>query len=139
MTFFKIILIYLFIGSVIGQIFALSNRSENYLLPAAMYLLISCYLIFLFFRGRPGLIFGSLVGLFLIQLISIETNSLSYLFNIGLHYTVNFKLAGFSHSSDILGLSNSDFSPVGAGEPETIGFNIVAFVILLLVIVNWKK
>jgi hypothetical protein len=77
-----------------------------------MYLLISCYLIFLFFRGRPALIFGSLVGLFLIQLISMETNSLSYLFNIGLHYTVNFKLVGFSHSSDILGLSNSDFSPV---------------------------
>jgi hypothetical protein len=69
----------------------------------------------------------------------METNSLSYLFNIGLHYTVNFKLVGFSHSSDILGLSNSDFSPVRVGEPETIGFNIVAFVILLLVIVNWKK
>ena len=139
MRFFKIILVYLFIGSVIGQIFALSNRDENYVLPATMYFLISGYLIFLFVRGRPGLIFGSIVGLFLIQLISIATRFLSYLFTIGIHFTANFKLNGFSPNSTILGLSSSDFAPVHGGEPETVGFNILAFVFLLLVIVKWKK
>ena len=139
MRFFKATMVYLFLGSVIGQIFALSGRDENYILPAIMYFLISGYLIFLFVRGPRGLVFGSIVGLFLIQLISIETGSFSYLFNIGLHYTANFRLDGFSLASTVLGLSTSDFSPVGASEPGTVGFNLLAFVFLLLVIVNWRK
>ncbi len=139
MIFFKVILIYLFIGSVIGQIFALSNRNENYIVPATIYLLISGYLIYLFFRGNQRLIFRSVVALFLIQIFSIETNSFSYLFTVGLFFIINFKLAGFSHSSDFYGLSTSNFSPMPAGEPATVGFNVIAFVLLLLTIVNWKK
>ena len=139
MRILKGILVYLFIGSVIGQVFALSDRDENYIVAAAMYLLVSGYLIFLFFRGRPELVFISLVVLFAIQLISAETHSFSYLFTIGLYYNLNFSIGHLSSNSTVLGLSASDFSPVPAGEPVTIGFNILAFVFLLLVIVKWKK
>ena len=139
MKFLKIMLVYLFIGSVIGQIYALSNGDENYLVPASMYFFISGYLIFLFFRGRPGLISGSLVCLFLIQLGSIETRFVSYMFSIGIYYVTNFRFAGFSPTSTVLGVSASDFSPIRNSEPQTIGFNLVAFVFLLLVIVNRKK
>ena len=139
MRLLKSILVYLFIGSVIGQVFALSNRDENYIVAAALYLLISGYLIFLFFRGRRDLVFVSLVVLFLIQLISIETYSFSYLFTIGIYYILNFSIGGLSSTSTVLGLSARDFSPVPAGEPVTMGFNIIAFVLLILVIVNSKK
>jgi len=139
LTFFKIILVYLFIGSVIGQIFALSGRDGNYILAATVYLLISGWLIFLYFRGRRVLVFGSITVLFLIQLISIETRVGSYMFSIGVCYFENFRLEGFSHVSMFFGLSASDFSSVRGTEPQTIGFNIVAFVLLLLTIVNWKK
>ena len=135
----KSILVYLFIGSVIGQVFALSNHDEKYIVAAAMYLLICGYLIFLFLRGRPQVVFITLVVLFVIQLISAETHSFSYLFTIGLYYNLNFSIGGLSSTSTVLGLSASDFSPVPPGEPVTIGFNILAFVFLLLVIVKWKK
>ena len=139
MRFFKAVLIYLFVSSIIGVVFASSDRGNNYIWPILMYGLISGYLIFIYFKGTRGLIFGSLLVLFLIQLISIETESFSYLFTIGLHFFNNFKMDGFSVHSTVLGLSNIDFTPVLAGEPEIFGVNLLAFVFLLLIIVNQKK
>jgi len=139
MRFFKAVLIYLFVGSIIGVVSASSSNGNNYIWPVLMYGLISGYLIFIYFRGTRRLIFGSLLVLFLIQLISIETESFSYLFTIGLSFFNNFKMDGFSVRSTVLGLSHSDFSPVQVGEPEIIGVNLLAFVFLLLIIVNRKK
>ena len=84
MRFFKAVLIYLFVGSIIGVVFASAAKEDNYIWPILMYGLISGYLIFIYFKGSRRLIFGSLLVLFLIQLISIETKSFSYLFTIGL-------------------------------------------------------
>ena len=139
MRFFKALLIYLFAGSIIGVVFAASEKENNYFWPVLMYGLISGYLIFIYFKGTRTLIFRSLVVLFLIQLISIETGSLSYLFTIGLSFFNNFKMPGFSVHSTVLAISHSDFSPVQVGEPEIFGVNIFAFVFLLLIIVNRKK
>ena len=139
MRIFKAILVYLFIGCILGIVSASAAQDKSSRWPLLFYSLISGYLIFLFFRGRPNLIFGSLVLLFLIQLVSAETHSFSYLFTIGLYFILNFGIGGSSHNSTILGLSASDFSTVPAGEPVTIGFNLLALVFLLLVIVNRKK
>jgi len=139
MRFFKAVLIYLFVGSIIGVVFAASEKENNYIWPVLMYGLISGYLIFIYFKGTRALIFGSLLVLFLVQLISIETKSFSYLFTIGLSFFNNFKLPGFSVHSTVLAISHSDFSPVQAGEPEIFGVNLLVFVFLLLIIVNRKK
>ena len=139
MRILKAVLIYLFVGSIIGVVFASSSKENNYIWPILMYGLISGYLIFIYFKGSRRLIFGSLLVLFLIQLISIETKSFSWLFTIGLHFFNNFKLDGFSVHSTVFGLSSSDFSPPLADEPEIFGVNLLAFVFLLLIIVNQKK
>ena len=139
MRFFKAVLIYLFVGSIIGIIFAASSNGNNYIWPILMYGLISGYLILIYFKGTRALIFGSLLVLFLAQLISIETESFSYLFTIGLSFFNNFKLPGFSVHSTVLAISHSDFFPVQAGEPEIFGVNLLVFVFLLLIIVNRKK
>ena len=139
MRFFKAVLIYLFVGSIIGIISASSSNGNNFIWPILMYGLISGYLIFIYFKGNRGLIFGSLLVLFLVQLISIETKSFSYLFTIGLSFFNNFKMPGFSVHSTFLGISHSDFYPVQAGEPEIFGVNLLVIVFLLLIIVNRKK
>ena len=139
MRFFKIILVYLLLGSIMGVVYSVSGRDQHYL--------VLCYHVFAgrrishisFFRGRRNLIFRSIAGLLLIQMVSVETASFSYLFSIGFFFFNNFRFDGFSASSIHWGISASDFSPVLEGERETIGFNIVAFVLLLLLIVNWKK
>lgn len=140
MRFIKIILIYLLIGSVIGCVFTFFKKENNYVLPFCIYVLISAYLLVLFFKGNRNLIFNSIILLFLVQVFSIKMMSFSYFFSIGFCFFCDFLIETFSFREIILSFSYSDFTPVQHGQKEVIGFNLVAlFFLLLLIIIKGKK
>jgi hypothetical protein len=138
MIFLKIIHIYLLIGAVTGLYFSFS-AIETDLLPFFVYLFISGYLVFLFFKHSQTLLFKSLVLLLILQLISIKTMVLGYLLTLGLCFFIGFGLDSPSARETLFGFSPSDFYPVVEGQKELIGFNLIAFVLLLLLILTKEK
>lgn len=138
MIFLKIIHVYFLLGAVTGLYFSFS-KIESGLLPFFIYLVITGYLIFLFFKHSQTLLFKSLLSLLILQLISIKTMALGYLFSLGVSFFIGFGLNPPSTRETLLTLSSIDFSAVANGQKEIIGFNILALVLLLSLILTKEK
>lgn len=138
MIFLKIIHVYLFIGAVTGLYFSFS-KLETDLLPFFIYLFLTGYLVFLFFKNSQALLFKSLILLLILQLISIKTMSLGYLLTLGLCFFIGFGIDSPSAREMLFGFSVSDFYPVVERQKEMIGVNLIAFVLLLLLILTKEK
>jgi hypothetical protein len=138
MTFLKIIHIYLLIGAVTGLYFNLS-KVETAVLPIFIYLALTGYLIFLFFKHNRTLLFNSLLFILILQLISIKTLSLGYLLSVGLCFFIGFGIDSPPARETLLAFSASDFSPVAEGQNEIVGINLLAVVVLLLLILTKEK
>lgn len=138
MSFLRIIHIYLLIGALAGCFFNFSNLPTT-ILPFCIYLGLTAYLIFLFFKHSQSLLFNSLVFLFTVQLISIKTMLLGYLLSIGLCFFIGFGFDSHAARETFFGISSSDFTPVAAGQNQIVGINLLAIVILLLLVLTKEK
>ena len=138
MIFLKIIHIYLLIGAVAGSFFSFSKVETN-LLPFFIYLALTGYLIFLFFKHSQTLLFNSLLFLFILQLFSVKTMALGYLLSIGLCFFIGFGIDPPSSRETLFAFSASDFSPVTEGQNQIVGINLLAVIVLLLLILTKEK
>ncbi len=138
MIFLKIIHVYLFIGAVTGLYFSFS-KIETGLLPFFIYLIITGYLIFLFFKHSRTLVFNSLLFILILQLISIKTIALGYLLSVGLCFFIGFGIESPSARETLFAFSASDFYPVAAGQKEIVGINLMAVVLLLSLVLTKEK
>jgi hypothetical protein len=64
---------------------------------------------------------------------------LGYLLSIGLCFFIGFGIDSTSARETLLAFSASDFYPAVEGQKEMIGFNLIAFVLLLLLILTKEK
>jgi hypothetical protein len=129
---------YLLIGALAGLLFGFSSIKTT-LLPFCIYLALTGYLVFLFFKRSPTLLFNSLLLLFMLQLISIKTIALGYFLGIGLCFLISFGIDPISARETLFGISYSDFSPVAEGQKQMVGINLLALVMLLLLILTKEK
>lgn len=138
MIFLKIIHVYLFIGAVTGLYFSFSNVATT-LLPLFIYLALTAYLIFLYFKHSRTLVFNSLLFILLLQLISIKTLTFGYLLSVSLCFFIGFGLESPSARETLFAFSASDFSPVAAGQKEIVGINLLAVILLLSLVLTKEK
>lgn len=136
--FLKITHIYLLIGTLAGAFFSFS-KIETGILSFCIYVVLTGYLIFLFFKHNGRLLFNSLFFLFILQLISIKTIGLGYLLSVGLCFFIGFGIDPLSARETLFGISHSDFSPIAEGQKQMIGINLLAVVMLLLLVLTKEK
>jgi len=138
MIFLRIIHIYLLMGAATGIFFSLA-KLETTLLPFVIYVALTGYLVYLFFKKSRTLLFNSLVLLFVLQLISIKTIALGYVFTIGLCFFFGFGIDPVSARESIVAFSTSDFTAVKEGQNQIISINLFAVVLLLLLVLTKEK
>ena len=110
MRFLRIIHIYLLIGALAGCFFSFPKLATT-ILPFCIYVGLTAYLLFLFFKHSPNLLFNSLVFLFIIQLISIKTMVFGYLLSMGFCFFIGFGFDPNAARETLFGLFKQRFFP----------------------------
>lgn len=138
MRLLKIIHIYLLTGALAGLFFSFSSIKTT-IFPFCIYLALTGYLIFLFFKRSQNRLFKSLIFLSILQLISLKTMTFGYLLSIGLCFFIGFSIDPVSSRETLFSISYSDFSPVADGQKQMVGVNLMALVMILLLILTKEK
>lgn len=129
---------YQFIGALASCYFSFTHIHQT-ILPLCVSIVVTVFLLFLFFVRTQNRLFYSMIILHFFQLASLKTATFGYLASLGVGLYIQFNIDHFSIYQFLATLAIFDFSPIIAGEPPAIGINILVLVMLLFLSVTKER
>ena len=128
MIFLKTVHMYQFLGALASCFFSFYNRESIGIMPFCVSVIITSFLLALFFFRTQNRLFYSMIILHAFQIISFKTASFGYLSSLGVGLYIQFNVEHFSVYQFLATLAIIDFSPITNGEPLLFNVNVLSLV-----------